>query len=158
MAIIYTLDYDLKVKSYLKLENRAEFRNDEVYITSNMLIDEHAFNEFKKDFPYSDTYHSIAKFVYADIHTHSDKEMRFIVKGEALFYLPYEDYLVVAMTGPGDLIILEPNVQHWFSAYGEVSAIRFFSKNNGHIMNSVEVDDIIQTAHQQLSYGFKINF
>lgn len=62
-------------------------------------------------------------------HTHSDFEMRFFVKGEALFYLRKNDSVYGLLCTRGDLISVPVDVAHWFDM-GErprLTAIRLFS-------------------------------
>jgi 1,2-dihydroxy-3-keto-5-methylthiopentene dioxygenase len=67
-------------------------------------------------------------------HTHSEDEVRFIVKGRGVFYIHGKDDRVFAIeVEGGDLINVPKGTQHWFDLCAErtIRAIRLFQDKSG---------------------------
>ncbi len=75
-------------------------------------------------------------------HTHSDDEIRFFVKGKALFTLHIEDKVYEVLCEKDDLISVPANTRHWFDM-GEnpsFSCIRLFDSPAGWVANFTSSD------------------
>jgi 1,2-dihydroxy-3-keto-5-methylthiopentene dioxygenase len=72
-----------------------------------------------------------AKFL--NEHTHSEDEVRFFVRGDAVFYLHLGEDVYAVHCHAGDLLSVPANTPHWFDM-GEqpaFTAIRFFNNTEG---------------------------
>lgn len=77
-------------------------------------------------------------------HWHDDAEKRLILRGAGRFYIPLEDYVIIAECTAGDMVEIEGGVVHWFYSDAPITALRFFSENSSHVSQTtnipVEVD------------------
>ncbi|HUO09909.1 MAG TPA: cupin domain-containing protein [Phycisphaerae bacterium] len=67
-------------------------------------------------------------------HTHTDDEVRFIVKGRGIFHIhPAAGPVFAIEMHPGDLINVPAGTQHWFDLCADrtIRAIRLFKDNSG---------------------------
>ena len=67
-------------------------------------------------------------------HTHSEDEVRFILKGRGLFHIhPPSGPVFAIQVEAGDLINVPKGTQHWFDLCGEktIRAIRLFQDKSG---------------------------
>jgi 1,2-dihydroxy-3-keto-5-methylthiopentene dioxygenase len=74
-------------------------------------------------------------------HTHSEDEVRFILKGRGLFFFHPDDGPVVSLeVEAGDLIRVPKGTRHWFDLCAErtVRAIRLFQDTSGWTPHYVE--------------------
>jgi 1,2-dihydroxy-3-keto-5-methylthiopentene dioxygenase len=74
-------------------------------------------------------------------HTHSENEVRFILKGRGLFHIHPESGPVFAIqVEAGDLINVPLGTKHWFDLCGEktIRAIRLFQDKSGWTPHYVE--------------------
>jgi 1,2-dihydroxy-3-keto-5-methylthiopentene dioxygenase len=74
-------------------------------------------------------------------HTHSEDEVRFILKGRGLFFFHPADGPIVSLeVEAGDLISVPRGVRHWFDLCAErtIRAIRFFQDVSGWTPHYVE--------------------
>src|SRR5205085_9632494 len=74
-------------------------------------------------------------------HTHSEDEVRFIVKGRGVFYIHGKDGRVFAIeVEGGDLINVPKGTQHWFDLCADrtIRAIRLFHDKSGWTPQYVE--------------------
>lgn len=120
-------------------------------------LSRHTINELKESHHACDAYtrppHSR---IYSNVHYHSDEEIRLIIRGSATFYIPENDVLYVIDTGPGDQLTLPPNTPHWFSCFGELTALRFFSNNDEHVSMVTSLSQEVSNAHARLKHKFDI--
>ena len=74
-------------------------------------------------------------------HTHTEDEVRFIVKGRGIFHIRPENGPIFALqTDPGDLINVPAGTRHWFDLCEEqeIRAIRLFLDKSGWTPHYVE--------------------
>jgi len=159
MAFIYTLDINtFKLKHYTSTEQGDILVSDKLNVSHVPLLDKSQIEDLSKEYPHSDTYHTKDHFIYSDIHRHDDKEARLIIKGEGLFYVPLEQELLVVQAITGDLIKIEPKIDHWFSTSGELMAVRFFSDEHGHVSLKPSPSRAAVKAHHHFEKGLNISF
>lgn len=158
MAFLYTLDINsFKLKHYTSTET-MEFVSTNLNVSHQSSLSKFQLDELAKEYPFSDTYHTKAHDIYSDIHRHDDNEARLIIKGEGLFYIPVDQELIVVQAFAGDLIKIEPKIDHWFSTSGELMAIRFFSDEHGHVSLKPSPSRMAVKAHHHFEKGFNISF
>lgn len=158
MAFIYTLDLaSLKLK-YFTSTGLDDLTHPKLKVSHCNSLSKFQLDELAKTYPFSDTYHTKGHEIYSDIHRHDDKEARYIAKGECLFYIPLEQELIVVLASAGDLIEIEPNIDHWFATEGELMAVRFFSDEHGHVALKPTVGRQAIKAHHHFEKGFNISF
>lgn len=74
----------------------------------------------------------LAKF--SSEHTHSEDEVRFVVRGRGIFHINPQTAPVFAVEmGPGDLINVPAGTRHWFNLCSEktICTIRLFQDTTG---------------------------
>ena len=74
----------------------------------------------------------LAKF--SEEHTHSEDEVRFILKGRGIFHIRPDNHPVFALElGAGDLINVPAGTKHWFNLCTDrtIRAIRLFQDPSG---------------------------
>lgn len=158
MAFIYTLDINtFRLKHYASTET-MEFVSTNLNVSHQSSLSKFQLDDLAKEYPHTDTYHTRDHNIYSDIHRHDDKEARLIIKGEGLFYIPVDQELIIVQTFTGDLIKVEPNIDHWFSTSGELMAIRFFSDEHGHVSLKPSPSRAAIKAHHHFEKGFNISF
>lgn len=158
MAIIYHLDIaSLKLKHFTSTDI-SDLVYPNLVVKHCSSLSKFQLDELAKTYPFSDTYHTKGHDIYSDIHRHDDKEARYIAKGECLFYIPVEQELIVILAFAGDLIEIEPNIDHWFATEGELMAVRFFSDEHGHVALKPSVNRAAIKAHHHFEKGFNISF
>jgi 1,2-dihydroxy-3-keto-5-methylthiopentene dioxygenase len=94
----------------------------------------------------------LAKF--SKEHTHSEDEVRFIVKGSGVFHIhPPGGPVVAVQTDAGDLISLPAGTRHWFDLCADraIRAIRLFKDKSG--WSPLYVDDGVHAGYQPLCFG-----
>ncbi len=66
-------------------------------------------------------------------HSHDDFEIRFFVRGCAIFYLHIENLVYMVQCNQGDLISVPAQTQHWFDMgeHPDFSCIRMFTTEQG---------------------------
>jgi cupin superfamily acireductone dioxygenase involved in methionine salvage len=158
MAIIYTLDINSLKLLHFTSTNLDDLDHPKMKVSHCASLSKFQLDELAKDYPFSDTYHTKGHEIYSDIHRHDDKEARLIVKGECMFYIPVEQELIVILAFAGDLIKIEPNIDHWFATEGELMAVRFFSDEHGHVALKPSVNRAAVKAHHHFEKGFNISF
>jgi 1,2-dihydroxy-3-keto-5-methylthiopentene dioxygenase len=87
-------------------------------------------------------------------HTHSEDEVRFIVKGRGVFYIHGKDGRVFAIeVEGGDLINVPKGTQHWFDLCADrtIRAIRLFQDKSGWTPQYIEGG--IHTGYAPLCWG-----
>lgn len=87
-------------------------------------------------------------------HTHSEDEVRFIVKGSGVFHIhPPGGPVVAVQTDAGDLISLPAGTRHWFDLCADraIRAIRLFKDKSG--WSPLYVDDGVHAGYQPLCFG-----
>ncbi|HKD37999.1 MAG TPA: cupin domain-containing protein [Pirellulales bacterium] len=87
-------------------------------------------------------------------HTHSEDEVRFIVKGRGVFYIHVEDGRVFAIeVEGGDLINVPKGTQHWFDLCADrtIRAIRLFQDKSG--WTPQYVDEGVHAEYAPLCWG-----
>lgn len=159
MAFLYTLDINtFKLKHYTSNGEGDIKVLDKLHISHRTSLTKYQIEDLSKEYPFSDTYNTRGFNIYSDIHRHDDKEARLIIKGEGLFYIPLDQELLVVQSYAGDLIKIEPNIDHWFSTSGELMAIRFFSDEHGHVSLKPSPSRMAIKAHHHFEKGFNISF
>jgi 1,2-dihydroxy-3-keto-5-methylthiopentene dioxygenase len=87
-------------------------------------------------------------------HTHSEDEVRFILKGRGLFYIHLQDAPVFAIqVEAGDMINVPCGTQHWFDLCAEKSirAIRLFQDKSGWTPHYV--DNPVHAGYEPVCWG-----
>lgn len=87
-------------------------------------------------------------------HTHSEDEVRFIVKGHGVFYIHGKDGRVFAIeVEGGDLINVPKGTQHWFDLCADrtIRAIRLFQDKSGWTPHYV--DGGVHAGYEPLCLG-----
>jgi len=87
-------------------------------------------------------------------HTHSEDEVRFIVKGRGIFHIHADHGPVFAIqVEAGDLINVPAGMKHWFDlcAEREIRAIRLFKEQAG--WTPSYIDDGVHAKFQPLCLG-----
>jgi 1,2-dihydroxy-3-keto-5-methylthiopentene dioxygenase len=87
-------------------------------------------------------------------HTHSEDEVRFILKGRGLFHIhPKNGPVFAIQVEAGDLINVPKGTQHWFDLCGEktIRAIRLFQDKSG--WTPAYVDEPVHEKYQPLCFG-----
>lgn len=87
-------------------------------------------------------------------HTHSEDEVRFIVKGRGVFHVhPAQGDVFAIQTEAGDLINVPAGVRHWFDLCDErtIRAIRLFLDPAGWTPSYVE--DSVHEKYAPLCWG-----
>ncbi len=87
-------------------------------------------------------------------HTHSEDEVRFILRGAGLFHIHPENGPVFAIqVEAGDLINVPKGVRHWFNLCADrnIRAIRLFQNTAG--WTPQYVDDPVSGRYQPLCFG-----
>jgi 1,2-dihydroxy-3-keto-5-methylthiopentene dioxygenase len=87
-------------------------------------------------------------------HTHTDDEVRFIVKGRGIFHIHPKTGPVFAIEmHPGDLINVPAGTQHWFDLCEDrtIRAIRLFKDMSG--WTPYYIADGVHGEHQPLCWG-----
>jgi 1,2-dihydroxy-3-keto-5-methylthiopentene dioxygenase len=87
-------------------------------------------------------------------HTHSEDEVRFILKGRGLFHIhPKNGPVFAIQVEAGDLINVPKGTQHWFDLCGEktIRAIRLFQDKSG--WTPAYVDEPVHERYQPLCFG-----
>ncbi len=91
---------------------------------------------------------------YAKEHTHSEDEVRFILKGRGLFHIhPRSGPIFAIEVEAGDLINVPRGTEHWFNLCNDrtVRAIRLFQDPAGWTPNYTDID--AATKYQPLCWG-----
>lgn len=147
MAILYKVDLkSLKLLEAQYTKDRLELYNI-LSIKSYQQLHESDLNIIKYQYPSHDVYQNVSGYVDSEFHSHSDKEIRIILKGTAYFYIPVENYLYIAACSELDELILYENIPHWFSTNTELLALRFFDNNTSYICNFInDISPDIQNA------------
>lgn len=87
-------------------------------------------------------------------HTHSEDEVRFIVKGRGVFHIHPSDEPVFALQlDAGDWINVPAGMRHWFDLCAErrIRAIRLFLDKSGWTPHYVEAG--LHAQHQPVCWG-----
>jgi len=87
-------------------------------------------------------------------HTHSEDEVRFIVKGRGIFHIHPDNGPVFAIqVEAGDLINVPAGMKHWFDlcAEREIRAIRLFKEQAG--WSPAYIDNGVHANYQPLCLG-----
>ena len=87
-------------------------------------------------------------------HTHSDDEVRFIVKGRGIFHIhPKNSPVFVVQLDAGDMINVPAGTQHWFDACPErmIRAIRLFKDKAG--WSPAYVEDGVHESYAPVCWG-----
>jgi 1,2-dihydroxy-3-keto-5-methylthiopentene dioxygenase len=87
-------------------------------------------------------------------HTHSEDEVRFIIKGRGVFYIHGKDGRVFAIdVEGGDLINVPKGTQHWFDLCADrtIRAIRLFQDKSG--WTPQYVDGGVHAGYMPLCWG-----
>lgn len=152
MATIYCVDYTGKLLSFSQVAagSRAEVNdangNFVAAIVKENIWDETSFDDFKQNHKAFDVFRAESEQVFQP-HWHDDAEKRLIVQGTGRFYVPLEDYVLIAECSTGDMIEVEAGVVHWFFSDPSgmpLTAIRFFKENTSHIS---QTSNIPETAY-----------
>jgi 1,2-dihydroxy-3-keto-5-methylthiopentene dioxygenase len=66
-------------------------------------------------------------------HTHSEDEVRFILKGRGIFFLNIQGKVASVEVGPGDMLRVPKGTTHWFTLCEDrrIRAIRWFQQTAG---------------------------
>jgi len=133
MAIIYKINpIELKIDQVLRTSEQFDLYG--VFsITPYEKVDKSDLDVIKYGYTKFDTFFNRSGVVDSDIHYHDGEELRFIMKGTATFYIYSDDFLYIVDCKELELIKLEPNVIHWFSAVDELLVYRFFKQNDTRI-------------------------
>ncbi len=87
-------------------------------------------------------------------HTHSEDEVRFILRGRGLFHVHVDNGLVFAIqVEAGDLISVPRGTKHWFDLCGEktIRAIRLFQDMTGWTPHYIE--NGVHTRYEPVCFG-----
>jgi cupin superfamily acireductone dioxygenase involved in methionine salvage len=146
MATLYIIDINHQhLVSYQKLTQDIElpgilsFSNKQTYSFEDI-------QTLKRDYIGNDTFHT-TKDQFFDIHFHNDVEARLILKGTPIFYVCVNNFLYILECKEGDLVILQPNVVHWFSSKNELLALRLFKKTPKYQSFSPKVSKQLENIH-----------
>ena len=152
MATIYQINpITLELVSASKITEYTEIPGV-VSITLYENIYDTDLNIFKHEYQNYDTFHSIGGIVESDIHYHDDEELRFIIQGSATFFIYHDNFLYVTDCYELELIKLQPNIIHWFSANNELLVYRFFKNNHSRIAFEPErLPDFLNTTKQYIT-------
>lgn len=160
MANIYTLDlHSLELLNFERTPTDEEYTLGvgAVIYTSNRKFNEF-FESFKTEYNFSDVFIlPDNEYLYTSIHYHNDKEARIILKGQGTFYIPSSEMLVIIDVSAGDVVTLDDNVIHWFSAKNELVSLRYFSENVEYASHKPEINDDIKKAYHLFKKGFIVN-
>ena len=66
-------------------------------------------------------------------HTHSEDEVRFILRGRGIFFLNVQGKVASVEVGPGDMLRVPKGTMHWFTLCEDrrIRAIRWFQQTAG---------------------------
>ena len=87
-------------------------------------------------------------------HTHSEDEVRFIVKGRGIFFIhPATDPVFAIQVEGGDLINVPKGTRHWFDLCEDrtIRAIRLFQDRTG--WTPQYVDNSVHTGYAPVCWG-----
>jgi len=87
-------------------------------------------------------------------HTHSEDEVRFIIKGSGIFHIhPKSGPVFAVQTDSGDLINLPAGTTHWFDFCSdkEIKAIRLFKDKSG--WTPTYVDKGVHADYEPVCFG-----
>lgn len=163
MAIVYELSLsDKKLKYVSNINNSWRFtKTSDSRIVFNFEKLESLvpadIERLKSEYKGYDIFYN-DKPMLTDLHYHTGSEVRIILKGTAIFYIPIEDSLYILECGPLDKITINSEVVHWFSSEGPITALRLFSENEVHIEHHPEnTTKEILDIKSMLKYGFKFD-
>lgn len=155
MAIIYKLA--LPNLRLLEISDSSECSVDGFFMLKsykNISFDE--LDELKRSFVKSDTFHT-TEAIASEIHSHSDDEVRMILKGCGKFYIPVHSELYIIECSTLDFIQIYKDIIHWFSSSGEILALRAFKNRQGHVENMPTsiASNIIKAKNTLDQYSYK---
>ncbi|HYG77274.1 MAG TPA: acireductone dioxygenase [Planctomycetota bacterium] len=87
-------------------------------------------------------------------HTHSEDEVRFILKGSGIFHIhPKNGPVIAVQTDAGDLINLPAGTEHWFDLCSDraIKAIRLFKDPSG--WSPKYVDNGVHADYEPICFG-----
>lgn len=155
MAIIYKLA--LPNLRLLEINKLSEFSLDGFFVLKSYEhIDLEQIEELERSYTKSDTFHSIDQ-ITSDIHSHSDDEVRLILKGNGKFFIPVDDILYVVECSSLDYIQIYKDIIHWFSSNEEILALRLFKNRHGHVENMPTVlkTNVVKAKNTIDQYSYK---
>lgn len=130
------LTQDIELPGVLSYSNKLNYNFDDI-------------QSLKRAYVGNDTFHT-TKDQYFDIHFHNDVEARLILKGNPIFYVCVNNYLYILECSDGDLVIIQPNIVHWFSSFGELLALRLFKKTPKYQSFVPKISNQLENIHLQI--------
>jgi len=86
-------------------------------------------------------------------HTHSEDEVRFILRGRGIFFLNVQGTVASVEVGPGDMLRVPKGTMHWFTLCEDrrIRAIRWFQQTAG--WTPKYTGSGVDKNHQPLCFG-----